>query len=73
IYGLRHLSALSGVVFLSHQVGAFLGAWLAGVAFDATGSYGLMWSVSVALALIAAAANLPIKEAPLVRAPAAAL
>ena len=67
IYGLRHLSALGGIVFLSHQVGAFLGAWLAGVAFDATGSYLLIWLVSIGLGLLAAAANLPIREAPLVR------
>jgi len=68
IYGLRHLSALGGIVFLSHQVGAFLGAWTAGVAFDVTGSYGPIWLVSIALALLAAAVNLPIREAPLVRA-----
>ena len=67
IYGLRHLSALGGIVFLSHQVGAFLGAWLAGVAFDVTGSYSVIWFVSIGLGLLAAAANLPIKEAPLVR------
>ncbi|MFC7377084.1 MFS transporter [Brevundimonas sp. GCM10030266] len=67
IYGLRHLSALGGIVFLSHQVGAFLGAWLAGAAFDATGSYLLIWLVSIGLGLLAAAANLPIREAPLVR------
>lgn len=67
IYGLRHLSALGGIVFLSHQVGAFLGAWLAGVAFDVTGSYQLIWLVSIALGLLAAAANLPIREAPLAR------
>lgn len=69
IYGLRHLSALAGIVFLSHQVGAFLGAWLAGVAFDASGSYALMWIASIGLALTAAVANLPIREAPLARAP----
>lgn len=67
IYGLRHLSALSGIVFLSHQVGAFFGAWLAGVAFDVTGSYDLIWMISIGLALIAAVANLPIREAPIVR------
>lgn len=73
IYGLRHLSALGGIVFLSHQVGAFLGAWLAGVAFDVTGSYGPIWMVSIGLALVAAAVNLPIRETPLVRpAPAVA-
>jgi MFS family permease len=70
IYGLRHLSALGGIVFLSHQVGAFLGAWTAGVAFDVTGSYNLIWFVSIGLGLLAAAANLPIREAPLARAEA---
>ena len=69
IYGLRNLSALAGIVFMNHQIGAFFGAWLAGVAFDATGSYMLMWIVSIGLALTAAAANAPIREAPLVRAP----
>ena len=67
IYGVRHLSALGGIVFLSHQVGAFLGAWSAGWAFDVTGSYGVIWWVSIGLALLAAVANLPIREAPLVR------
>ena len=67
IYGVRHLSALGGIVFLSHQVGAFLGAWTAGLAFDATGSYAVIWLISIGLALLAAVANLPIREAPLVR------
>ena len=67
IYGLRHLSALGGIVFLSHQVGAFLGAWLAGLAFDATGSYGPIWIASIALGFMAAAVNLPIREAPISR------
>jgi len=67
IYGVRHLSALGGIVFLSHQIGAFLGAWSAGWAFDVTGSYNLIWLTSIGLALMAALANLPIREAPLVR------
>ena len=54
IFGVRHLSALAGIVFLSHQVGAFLGAWLAGVAFDLTGSYGAIWIISIILAVMAA-------------------
>lgn len=62
IYGVRHLSALGGIVFLSHQVGAFLGAWLAGVAFTVLGSYDAVWIASIALAFIASAANLPIRE-----------
>lgn len=65
IYGVRHLSALSGIVFLSHQIGAFFGAWLAGVAFDALGSYDAIWLASVALALVAAAASAPIQQSPL--------
>ena len=72
IFGVRHLSALGGVVFLSHQIGAFLGAWSAGWAFDLTGSYLVIWIASIGLALMAALANLPIREAPPVRAPALA-
>ncbi|MFK4058385.1 MFS transporter [Brevundimonas sp. NPDC046655] len=67
IFGVRHLSALAGIVFLSHQVGAFLGAWLAGVAFDLTGSYGAIWIISIILAVMAALANVPVREAPVVR------
>ena len=67
IFGVRHLSALAGIVFLSHQVGAFLGAWLAGVAFDLTGSYAAIWIISIALAVMAALANVPVREAPVVR------
>lgn len=69
IYGVKHLSALGGIVFLSHQVGAFFGAWSAGWAFDVTGSYLVIWLISIALAMIAGLANLPIREAPLVRHP----
>lgn len=69
IYGVRHLSALSGLVFLSHQLGAFFGAWSAGWAFDVTGSYLAIWLISIGLAAMAAVANLPIREAPLVRDP----
>ncbi|MFE9084204.1 MFS transporter [Brevundimonas sp. NPDC003935] len=67
IFGVRHLSALAGIVFLSHQVGAFLGAWLAGVAFDLTGSYTAIWTLSIGLAVMAALANVPVREAPVVR------
>lgn len=67
IFGVRHLSALAGIVFLSHQVGAFLGAWLAGVAFDLTGSYTAIWIISIILAVMAALANVPVREAPVVR------
>lgn len=55
MFGIRHLSTLYGVVFLSHQLGAFLGAWWAGLLFDRTGSYDAIWYVSIALGLVAAA------------------
>jgi predicted MFS family arabinose efflux permease len=67
LFGVRHLSMLSGFVFLAHQVGAFLGSWLGGVLFDTTGSYDLVWGISVALGVVALAANLPIREQPVAR------
>lgn len=69
IWGVKFLSTLYGIVFLSHQVGSFLGAWLAGLAFDAIGSYDVMWWASIALGLFAALINLPVDERPIVRAP----
>jgi predicted MFS family arabinose efflux permease len=68
IFGLRYMSMLGGFVFLSHQIGAFMGAWLGGRLFDLTGSYTVMWWLSVALGLFAAAMNLPVRETPIVRA-----
>lgn len=62
IYGVRNLSALGGIVFLSHQVGAFLGAWLAGLAFTVLGSYDAVWIASIGLAVMAALANLPVRQ-----------
>ncbi|MBN8508577.1 MAG: MFS transporter [Burkholderiales bacterium] len=62
IFGVQHMSMLSGFVFLSHQVGSFLGAWLAGLLYDRTGSYDLVWWIAVALGLFAALVNLPIRE-----------
>jgi predicted MFS family arabinose efflux permease len=53
---------LFGFVFLSHQIGAFLGVWLGGVVYEATGAYDLMWWLSIALALAATAVHLPILE-----------
>ncbi len=54
MFGVRHLSALFGIVFLSHQVGAFLGAWWAGELFERSGNYDAVWYTSIALAVIAA-------------------
>ena len=61
-YGVRYVATLFGVVMLSHQVGGFLGAWLGGKAFEATGSYDWMWFADAALCLLAAALHLPIRE-----------
>jgi MFS family permease len=69
VFGVRYLAMLGGFVFFSHQIGSFLGAWLGGYLFDHTGSYQLMWLISIALGVAAGLANLPIDERPLVRAP----
>ncbi len=67
IFGVRYLSMLGGFVFLSHQIGSFLGVWLGGKLFDTTGSYQIVWWIAVALGVVAALANLPIKEAAITR------
>jgi predicted MFS family arabinose efflux permease len=67
VFGVRYLSMLYGVVFASHQVGAFFGAWGGGWAYDALGSYDLIWLASIALALFAAAVHIPIRDQPLPR------
>ncbi|MEE8499410.1 MAG: MFS transporter, partial [Kiloniellales bacterium] len=74
IFGPTYMSMLFGIVFLSHQVGGFGGAWLAGHLYDLTGSYDLMWWLSAALGLASAALHWPIDERPVARlAPQAAL
>jgi MFS family permease len=67
IFGVRYMSMLGGFVFLSHQIGSFLGAWLGGRLYDMTGSYAVMWWISVALGVFAALINLPVREAAIVR------
>jgi predicted MFS family arabinose efflux permease len=62
MFGRRHLATLFGFVFLSHQIGAFFGVWLGGVAYEQTGSYAPVWWAGVVLALIAAALHWPIVE-----------
>ncbi len=71
-FGTRHMATLFGLVMLSHQVGGFLGAWLGGKVFEANGNYDLVWTIDILLAVGAALVHLPIREAPLARAPAAA-
>jgi MFS family permease len=67
MFGTRWMATLFGFAFLSHQVGGFLGVWLGGVLFAATGSYDVIWWLSVALGIASAIINLPIVEEPLAR------
>lgn len=67
VFGVRYLSMLYGMVFASHQLGAFLGAWGGGWAFDVLGSYDSVWIASIALALFATLIHLPIQDEPLPR------
>ena len=62
LFGPRYMATLVGIVMLSHQVGAFFGAYLGGLSYDLTGSYDSVWYISIALGLLAAAFNWPIKE-----------
>lgn len=71
IFGVKYLATLTGIAFLFHQVGSFLGVWIAGYLFDSTGSYRLMWLLTIALGILAALINLPINDRQIVR-PAAA-
>ena len=68
IFGVQHLSMLGGFAFFSHQVGSFMGVWLGGYLYDRTGSYDVVWYLSIGLGIFAALVNLPIKEAPIQRA-----
>ena len=67
IFGVQYMSMLGGFVFLSHQVGSFLGAWLGGRLYDLYGSYDVVWGISVALGVFAALINLPVRETAIVR------
>lgn len=73
LFGVRYLSTLFGLTLLSHQTGAFFGAWLGGLSFVAYGDYTWVWYADIALALAAALVNLPIREAHVVRVPTAAV
>ena len=68
IFGVQHLSMLGGFVFFSHQIGSFLGVWLGGYLYDATGSYDIVWYIAIALGVFAGLVNLPVKESPIQRA-----
>ena len=67
IFGVKYLTMLSGVVFFSHQLGSFCGAYFGGYLYDLTGSYQIVWGIAIALGVFACLINLPIREEPLVR------
>ena len=67
VFGIRYLASLFGIVFMSHQLGSFLGIWLGGYLFDLYGTYDPVWWAGVALGLAAAVIHLPIDERPLRR------
>ena len=65
IYGLKYMGTLYGVVFFSHQLGAFIGVWLGGVLYDQTGGYDLVWWIGIGVGLFSAIVHLPIQERPM--------
>lgn len=67
IFGIRYLTTLFGFIFFGHQLGSFLGVWLGGYVFDTTGSYDLVWQLSIAIGLLSAALHYPIKDAEIQR------
>ena len=67
IFGSRYLSTLYGIVFFSHQIGSFLGVWLAGRMYDATGSYDVIWVAAILLSLASSLIHLPIADKPMQR------
>lgn len=67
IFGVKYLTMLSGLVFFSHQLGSFCGAFLGGYLFDRTGSYLIVWEIAIALGVFAFLVNLPVKERAITR------
>ncbi|HEX8987585.1 MAG TPA: MFS transporter [Rhodocyclaceae bacterium] len=67
VFGVHYLSMLGGFVFFSHQIGSFLGAWLGGVLFDRSGSYDLVWGISIVLGVVAMGLNLALDQHPIAR------
>jgi MFS family permease len=70
IYGLRYMGTLYGFVFLSHQIGSFLGVWLGGKLYDLTGGYSTVWWIGVGVGAFSALVHLPIREKPYAAQPA---
>lgn len=72
IYGLRYMGTLYGIIFLSHQIGSFVGVWLGGRLYDVSGDYTLVWWIGVAVGAFSAIVHLPVRENPKTGLPAAA-
>lgn len=68
IFGIQHFSMLSGFIFFGHQLGSFMGVWLGGVLYDRNGNYDIVWYLAIALGVLAGLINLPVREAPIIRA-----
>ncbi len=66
IYGIKYMGTLYGIVFLSHQIGSFVGVWLGGLFYDIYGSYDIVWWVGIGVGLFSAIIHLPINEKPLI-------
>ena len=62
IYGLRYMGTLYGLVFFSHQIGSFLGVWMGGRLYDATGDYTLVWWIGIGVSVFSTLIHIPIKE-----------
>lgn len=67
IFGVAHLSMLGGFVFLSHQLGSFMGVWLGGYLYDIYGNYDVVWYLCIGLGVFASLINLPVKDTPIQR------
>ena len=67
VFGVKYFATLTGIAFLFHQIGSSLGIWLAGYLFDTTGSYQVMWLLTIAMGILAALINLPIDDRQIVR------
>jgi predicted MFS family arabinose efflux permease len=70
VFGVKYLSTLTGIAFFFHQVGSFAGVWIGGYVFDTTGSYTIMWVLTIGMGIVAALLNLPIDDRQISRAAA---
>ncbi len=67
VFGVKYLSTLTGIAFFFHQVGSFAGVWIGGYVFDTTGSYTIMWMLTIGMGIVAALLNLPIDDRQIAR------